>query len=93
MKKDSDDEIEELQELPEVDYSTIPPEIEGVVGKKPHIIERKVKLTWDGKQFSFRIPKEIAEELKITKENQVLFRLKKPVPGSKEEPELSILLL
>ena len=93
MKKESDDDIEELQELPEVDYSTVPQEIEEVVGKQPHIIERKVKLTWDGKQFSFRIPTEIAEELKITKENQVLFRLKKPVPGSKEEPELSILLL
>ncbi|MCM2466486.1 hypothetical protein [Methanoculleus oceani] len=93
MKKDSDDEIEELQELPEVDYSTIPPEIEGVVGKQPHIIEKKVKLTWDGKQFSFRIPTEIAEEMKITKEHQVLFRLKKPVPGSNDEPELSITLL
>lgn len=93
MKKDSDDEIEELQKLPEVDYSTIPPEIEGVVGKKPHIIEKKVKLTWDGKQFSLRIPTEIAEELNVTKENKVLFRLKKPVPGSDDEPELSITLL
>jgi len=93
MKKDSDDQIEELQELPEVDYSTIPPEIEGVVGEKPHVIEKKVKLTWDGKQFSFRIPKEIADEMKITKENQVLFHLKKPVPGSSSEPELCISLI
>lgn len=93
MEKNSCDEIEELQELPEVDYSTIPPEIEGVVGKQLHIIEKKVKLTWDGKQFSFRIPTEIAEEMKVTKEHQVLFRLKKPVPGSKEEPDLFISLL
>lgn len=93
MKKDSDDEIEELQELPEVDYSSIPPEIEGVVGEKPHRIDKKVKLTWDGKQFSLRIPKEIADEMKITKENQVRFLLKKPVPGSDEEPELMISLI
>lgn len=93
MKKDSNDKIAELDELPEVDYSTIPPEIEGIVGKQRYVIEKKVQLTWDGKQFSFRIPTEIAEEMKVTKENQVRFLLKKPVPGSDEKPELSISLI
>lgn len=93
MNKNSNDKIAELEELPEVDYSTLPPEIEGVVGKQRYVIEKKVQLTWDGKQFSFRIPTEIAEEMKITKENQVQFLLKKPVPGSDEKPELSISLI
>jgi hypothetical protein len=93
MKKESSDKLVELEELPEVDYSTIPPEIEWIVGKQRYVIEKKVQLTWDGKQFSFRIPTEIAEEMKVTKENQVRFLLTKPIPGSDEKPELSISLI
>jgi hypothetical protein len=80
-------------DLPAVNYSTLPPEIEEVITRQPFKIEKKTKLTWDGKQFSMRIPTEIAEELKITKDNQVIFRLTKPLPDSNEKPRLEIELI
>jgi len=81
---------EKLQELPKVDYSNLPQEIMGAISNTSFIIERKTKLTWDGKQFSMRIPSEIAEEMHISKENQVFFRLVKPRPDDEGGSELTI---
>lgn len=83
----------EEEELPKVDYSNLPQEIEEIISKQPYIVEKKVKLTWDGRQFLIRIPKEIANEQGITTENQVLFRLTKPRPDSQNTPKLEIELL
>jgi hypothetical protein len=40
-----------------------------------------------------RIPTEIAKEMRITKDNQIIFRLTKPLPGSDEKPVLEIELV
>jgi len=91
MKKSvQTEEIEELEELPIVDYSNLPNELKEALEEKPHIIEKKAKLSWDGKQFIIRIPKEISEEMKITKESQIKFRVIKPRPGTDEQNELKI---
>ncbi len=91
MKNSEDSESE--PNLPAVDYSKLPPEIEEVITRQPFKIENKTKLTWDGKQYSMRIPTEIATEMKITKDNQVFFRMIKPLPGSDEKPILEIKLI
>jgi hypothetical protein len=91
--KDSEDIKNGIAELPKVDYSNLPDEIMGVVSNTPFIIRRKTKLTWDGKQFSMRIPSEITEELHITKDNQVMFTLSKPRPNEEGKPELKIELI
>jgi hypothetical protein len=93
MKESKDNQPKMVSELPKVDYSTLPVEIKGVVSNAPFIIEKKTKLTWDGKQFSMRIPSEIAVEMQITKENQVLFQLTKPRPEEGGNPVLKIELL
>lgn len=94
MKKSDDKEEEpDMPELPQVDYSKIPPEVEEAIAQKPYTKERKGKLSWDGKQFTVRIPMEIANEMQITKENYILFRMTKPVPGSEEKPDLEIKLV
>jgi len=94
MKQSDDQENEpELPELPKVDYSKLPPELEEAVAHKPYTRTKKGKISWDGKQFSVRIPTEIAEEMHITKENYILFQLRKPAPGSQDEPELEIKLI
>lgn len=80
-------------ELPTVDYSRLPPEIEEVITRQPFQIEKKTRLTWDGKQYSMRIPTEIAQEYGITKDNQVVFRLTKPLPDSAEKIKLEIVLV
>lgn len=84
------DEIPEIDELPDVDYSDIPPEIEDVLTGTPYTVIETVKLTWDGNQFLGRIPTEIAEELNLTKESRKRFTLRKPLPESDEEPTVDI---
>ncbi|MBN1552224.1 hypothetical protein JW979_12190 [bacterium] len=91
MKK-SDDEQQE-PELPTLDYSNLPPEIEEVVSQQRFEIKKTTKLTWDGKQFSMRIPTEIAGEAGITKETRAFFHLIKPLPGSTEKVKLEISLV
>lgn len=83
----------EKEGLPKVDYSKVPKEIEEIVNRQPYVIEEKAKLTWDGRQFIVRIPSEITKEMNITKENQMRFRLTKPLPDSSEKPELKIELI
>jgi hypothetical protein len=84
---------EVLKELPIVDYSNIPKEILEALSEKPHVIEKKVRLSWDGKQFILRIPKEITEEMNITKESQIQFKVIKPKPNTEEENILEIELV
>ena len=91
MKKS--DELVDLKELPKVDYSTLPEVTAEAIAEKPFIIKEKAKLTWDGKQFLARIPSEIAKEWGITKENQMLFTLTKPLPDSSDKPKLEIELI
>jgi hypothetical protein len=83
----------ELTELPQVDYSKLPKEIEDAIENKPYIIEKKVKLTQGNKQFLIRIPTEIANEMKLTSENMILFRLIKPLPHSMDKPQMEMTLI
>ncbi len=93
MKK-SDEKVKILDEIPKVDYTKLPENIEEAIIKKPYEVKEKAKLTWDGRQFLVRIPSEIAREYGITKENKdqfyVFFKLTKPLPDSKDEPTLDI---
>jgi len=93
MKK-SNENVKRLEELPKVDYTKLPEELEDAIIRKPYEVNEKAKLTWDGRQFLVRIPSEIANEYCITKENKdhfyVFFKLTKPLPDSKAEPTLDI---
>lgn len=91
MKKSND--VENLENLPELDYSNLPKEIEEAITRKPYIVDKRAKLTWDGRQFIIRIPSEIAEEMNLTAENRVRFLLTKPLPGSGDEPKLEMELI
>lgn len=89
-KNFSSEIIEEMNELPIVDYLKLPDEIEKVIERKPYTIKTKAKLIWDGKQYFVRIPSEISNEMKVNKENRIKFTLTKPLPDSNEKPILKI---
>lgn len=93
MIKSNEIKIKHLTELPQVNYSKLPKSIEEATIQKPLIIEEKAKLTWDGRQYITRIPSEIAQEMKITIENRLQFRLIMPIPSSGEKPKLEIELV
>lgn len=79
--------------LPQVNYSELPEEIKNAINKRPYTINKTSKLTWDGRQFLIRIPKEIAEEMGITEEWHVRFIYMKPLPEEKDKkPKLEIYL-
>ena len=82
-----------MQKGLKLDYSDLPTDIKAAINPIPYIVEETVKLTWDGRQFILRIPKEIAEEAGITSENQIKFKFIKFPPESNEKPKLEISVL
>jgi hypothetical protein len=74
-------------------YTNIYDDVKEVIAPMPYVVEETSKLTWDGRQFILRIPKEIAEEAGITTENRVSFKFVKPAPDSNEKPKLEITVL
>ena len=75
-----------------IDYARIPEDVKAAIEPIPYIVEETVKLTYDGRQFILRIPKEIADEVGITEDNRIKFRFVKPLPESKEKANLEIWL-
>ncbi len=61
--------------------------------QREEVIEKEVSFSWDGKNLVVRFPKEIAETLKVTKENRKLKKLKFTikVDGDKATKEFSII--
>jgi thiamine pyrophosphate-dependent acetolactate synthase large subunit-like protein len=76
-----------------INYSRLPKDVKEAIEPIPYVVEEAVKLTWDGRQFILRIPKEIAEEAGITVEKRISFKFVKPSPESAEKPKLEITVL
>jgi uncharacterized protein (DUF2344 family) len=90
MSKSND--IKKISSLPKVDYSDkeLPKDVKEAISEAKYVINESSKLTWDGRQFIVRIPKEIAEEEGLTEQNKMQFRLTKPKPNSSESIKLEI---
>lgn len=81
------------EKLPSIDYSNLPEEIRNEINKQPYQITKATKLTWDGRQFLIRVPKEIAEEISLTDEWHATFIYVKPLPEERDKnPKLEIKL-
>lgn len=83
-------EIPDIDEIPTVDYTDLPPEVGAIVGDQPYTVEETVKLTWDGNQFLARIPTEIAAELQLSRESRLQFTFRKPLPNSTDKATVEI---
>lgn len=84
-----------LIKLPKIDYSKseLPEKTKILIADTQYEIVEESKLTWDGRQFVTRIPKEIAAEYVITNQNKLRFTLRKPRPNSTEKADLKIELV
>ncbi len=77
------------EKLPSIDYSNLPEEIRNAINKQPYQITKATKLTWDGRQFLIRVPKEIG----LTDEWHATFIYVKPLPEERDKnPKLEIKL-
>ena len=95
-KRKEEAQRELIQKGLRLDYSNLPSDVKAAITsttQMPYIVEETVKLTWDGRQFILRIPKEITEEVGITEENQIKFKFTKFPPESNEKSKLEISVL
>lgn len=93
MSKISYENIRVIDELPDLDYSMIPIWVKKAISLEPEMIVKMSKLTWDGKQYSVRIPTEITTDMNIDKTDKIKFTMIRPLPDSGDELKLKIELV
>ena len=71
----------------EINYSKLSEKVKSAIEPIDYTLEIETKLTWDGRQFVVRIPKEIVDGYNITKANRMLFKFIKPSPLKSEKQE------
>jgi len=71
-------------------YRQLPSKVEEVVGEERAVIEDTANITFDGRQYLVRFPKEISGAVGLSKLHKVKFTVIKPKPRTDEEPELTI---
>ena len=93
MAKSNDDKRKKSRIPSKLDYSKIPEDIIKAINKQQYTINKTTKLTWDGRQFLIRVPKEIAEEIGLKDDWHATFIYVKPLPEERDKnPKLEIKL-
>ena len=93
MAKSDEIKIIKSATLPDnLDYSRLPKAVLEAITLTQYDIDKKVKLSWDGRQFVVRIPKEIAVEMGVSEEDYIRFSITKKFADT-EKPELRIELV
>ena len=90
MVKSREFNLKKSDSLPEsLDYSKLPKRISEAITTSQYKIKKESKLTWDGKQFVVRIPKEVTEEMGIKEGEHIKFSITKKF-GATTKPKLEI---
>ena len=86
------DNSDESEDIPpkKIEYLRLPREVEAVIGEERAEIEDTANITFDGRQFLVRFPKDISDAMELSREYKVKFTVKKPKPRTNEEPKLTI---
>ncbi len=93
MSKSVEFRIEKTTSLPYIlDYSQLPKKTLDAITTSQYEIDKEGKLTWDGKQFVVRIPKEVSLEMGIKEGEHIKFIILKKF-GATDKPELHIELM
>ena len=83
---------DESEDMPpkKIEYLRLPREVEAVIGEERAEIEDTANITFDGRQYLVRFPKDISDAMSLSKGHKVKFTVMKPKPRTDEEPELTI---
>jgi len=73
-----------------IEYKQLPPEVEEVVSEERATIEAVASITFDGRQYLVRFPKDISESIGLSGDHKVRFRVIIPKPRTDETPKLTI---
>lgn len=97
IKKEQEESQRQQAEIrKKLNYAKLPEGVKSAIQPLDYKLEIETKITWDGRQFIVRIPAEITEGYKITKQNRMLFKFTKFSPLSKEKqekPKLEIIVI
>lgn len=93
MSKSVEYNIEKTASLPSsLDYSRLPKKTLEAITTSQYEIDKEGKLTWDGRQFIVRIPKEVSLEMGIKEGEHIKFIILKKF-GASGKPDLRIKLM
>ena len=73
-----------------IEYTQLPPEVEEVVSEERATIEAVASITFDGRQYLVRFPKDITESIGLSRDHKVRFSVIIPKPRTDETPKLTI---
>lgn len=86
---DTSDESESVPPK-KIEYRRLPREVEEVVGEEKAKIEDTANITFDGRQYLVRFPKDVSDAMELSREYKVKFTVTKPKPRTDDEPKLTI---
>ena len=86
------DNSDESEGVPpkKIEYLRLPREVEEVVGEERAKVEDIANITFDGRQYLVRFPKDISDAMELSKEHKVKFIVIKPKPRTNEKPNLTM---
>lgn len=94
MSNNNSDDKNSNDDLPEIDYSKHKPKIiDELLKIEAETIQKEAKISWDGRQYIVRIPKEISQVMDITTENKIRFIVTKPPPHENAEKKMDMILI
>jgi len=73
-----------------IEYQRLPREVEEVIGEERAEIEDTANITFDGRQYLVRFPKDISDAMELSREYNIKFTVIKPKPRTDEKPKLTI---
>ena len=86
------DDSDESEGAPpkKIEYLRLPREVEEVIGEERATIEDAANITFDGRQYLVRFPKDVSDAMSLSKEHKVKFTVIKPKPRTNEKPDLTM---
>jgi len=73
-----------------IEYLRLPREVEEVVGEERAEIKDTANITFDGRQYLVRFPKDVSDAMELSREYKVKFTVTKPKPRTNEKPNLTM---
>lgn len=73
-----------------IEYLRLPREVEEVVGEEQAVIEDTANITFDGRQYLVRFPKDVSDAMNLSRGDKVKFTVIKPKPRTNEKPDLTM---
>ena len=86
------DDSDESKGVPpkKIEYLRLPRNVEVEVSEERAKIEDTANITFDGRQYLVRFPKDVSDAMSLSKGHKVKFTVIKPKPRTKEKPNLTM---